>query len=95
MSAVSGTPVQPVLLFSCKASLPWRRVSEKYASLWPYSQIFCLHWRGLSRTNTLAYLDTLSVMKESSCIIVTPGVNVEEIVIFITDAPDNYDAVFP
>ncbi len=53
------------------------------------------HLRGLPGTNTLGYLDTLSVMKESSYIIVTPGVNVEEIVIFITDAPDNYDAVFP
>ena len=41
--------------------------------------------KGFPRTNTLAYLASLSVMKKKSFMALTPGVNVIKLFSFVTD----------
>ncbi len=41
--------------------------------------------RALSKTNALAYLPGVSVAKKKSLIMLTPGVNVMKLILFIAD----------
>jgi hypothetical protein len=75
-----GKPFQPKPITANKA----KRIPVLDSSL-TLNANFRLSWKGLPRTNTLAYLTSLSSTKKKVFVTLTPGVNVIKLFFFIAD----------